>query len=238
MSRYASFFNLIVSAIFICLGALGTKAQMTIFNIPSSDTLQKSAAYFEADLTTKPVAYNKGGFQSYGFRVVYGLDNRTDAGLNLYYTRDGGDPVAELQFTVKRNLYRNERYDISASAGAIFALPVRDIRGAKSYAMVYANGSKGIKQLNGMRLTGGAYHIIGGGPGFGTKTGAMLAVEQPLAKRFTFIADWFSGRNRLGYVNAGVSFSITKRQYIMGGYSWGNHGRGNEALSIYYGYTF
>ena len=104
--------------------------------------------------------------------------------------------------------------------------------------MIYANGSKEIGRLNGLKVTGGVYHILGGGPGFGTKTGAMVAVEQPISKRVTFIGDWFTGKNRLGYVNAGVSFAITKRQYIMGGYSWGNSGRGNNALSVYYGYTF
>ena len=239
MSRFTSISrSLLISCALIAVASAGVRGQMTIFNIPSTDTLPKKSAYFEADLTTKPVKYSEGGFQSYGFRVVYGLDNKTEAGVNLYYTRDGGDPIAELQFAVKRNLYLNEKHGVAISTGVIFSMPVKDTRGAKSYAMIYGNGSKSINKLNGLRLTGGIYHIVGGGRDFGSKTGAMVAVEQPLTKRFTFVGDWFSGRNRLGYVNAGISFSITKRQYIMGGYSWGNYGRGNEALSVYYGYTF
>ena len=65
--------------------------------------------------------------------------------------------------------------------------------------MFYANASKKVSAFRGVRLTSGVYSVFGGGRGFGTKTGAMLGVEQPLTRRISLLADWYSGNNRLGY---------------------------------------
>ena len=66
----------------------------------------------------------------------------------------------------------------------------------------------------------------------------MVGVVQPLSGKFSFVADWYSGNNRLGYASAGFNYNITKRQYLLAGYSFGNSGRGNNALAAYYGVTF
>ena len=104
--------------------------------------------------------------------------------------------------------------------------------------MVYVNGSKRVRQLYGLRVTTGAYHVFRGGSDFGARNGAMVGVEQPLTRRISFLADWSSGSNRFGYAAAGLNFTITDRQYLLGGYNFGNSGRGNNALSVFYGYTF
>ena len=102
--------------------------------------------------------------------------------------------------------------------------------------MVYGNASKTIDPLNGMTVTGGVYHMFGGSKDFGTRTGAMLGVVQPASKRVSFVADWYSGKNRLGYATGRLNFNITKRQYFLTGYSFGNSGRGNNAFAAYYGF--
>ena len=239
MSKSGSFTIRLTTGLLIIFAtaAIGS-AQMTIFNIPSTDTLEKKGLYFEADFVAKPVSYDKGGFQTYGYRVVYGLGHKTEVGANFYYTRDGGDAVAELQVTIQQTLYQNEKHGIAATAGFIASTPLRDTRGAKSYAMIYANVSKTIDQLKGLRITGGAYTVVGGGDDFGTKTGAMVGVEQPLTKRVSFLADWFSGKNRFGYASGGLNFTITKKQFILLGYNFGNSGAGNNSLAVFYGYTF
>jgi len=66
----------------------------------------------------------------------------------------------------------------------------------------------------------------------------MVGVVQPINRKFSFVSDWFSGHNRLGYASAGVNWNITSRQYLLVGYSFGNSGRGNNALAVYYGITF
>ncbi len=239
MSKPASFtIKLTICLSVIFAAASMASAQMTIFNIPSTDTLEKKGLYFEADFVAKPTSYDKGGFQTYGYRVVYGLSHTTEVGANFYYTRDGGDAVAELQVNAKQTLYQNEKHGIAATAGVIASTPLRDTRGAKRYALVYSNISKTIEQLNGLRVTGGAYTVIGGGRDFGKKTGAIIGVEQPLTKRISFLADWFSGKNRFGYASAGLNFAITKKQFILMGYNFGNSGAGNNSLAVFYGYTF
>ena len=228
----------VFSTIIFTLSVFTVSAQMEIFNIPTSETLSGGSFYLELDLITKPVSYLRGGYQTYGYRVVYGLDNKTEVGANVFYTRDGGDPTGELQFDAKRKIYENEKHGVSVSGGVVVSIPLKGRSGVKPAVMVYANASKKIEPINGLRVTGGVYSVFGGGRSFGTKTGAMLGVEQPISKRFSFIADWFSGKNRIGYSAAGLNYNITNRQFILVGYNFGNSGRGNNAFSAYYGYTF
>ncbi|MGB2752230.1 MAG: hypothetical protein WBC19_09250 [Pyrinomonadaceae bacterium] len=239
MSKSGSFTIKLTTGLFIIFAiAKMASAQMTIFNIPSTDTLEKKGVYFEADFVAKPVSYDKGGFQTYGYRVVYGLGHTTEIGANFYYTRDGGDSVAELQVNAKQTLFQNEKHGIAATAGFIASTPLRDTRGAKRYALIYSNVSKTIEQLKGLRVTGGVYTVVGGGDDFGTKTGAIVGVEQPITKRVSFLADWFSGKNRFGYASVGLNFAVTKKQFILLGYNFGNSGAGNNSLAVFYGYTF
>ncbi|MEQ1603684.1 MAG: hypothetical protein ABL999_02335 [Pyrinomonadaceae bacterium] len=225
----------------ICLAitvfVLPAAAQTTIFNIPSADTQSKGSWGIEADFITKPVSYREGGYQTYGYRVSYGLGNKTELGTNFYLTKGLGDSTGQAEFSLKQNIYRNEKLGVSVSGGTVVFVPVRSTSGDKTAIMVYGNASKTIEPLNGLTVTGGVYHVFRGN-NFGTKTGVMAAAVQPIAKKFSFVADWYSGKNRLGYSSAGINYQISTRQYILSGYSFGNSGRGNNAFAAYYGYTF
>lgn len=228
------------AAFFLCTVLFVSGAvsgQTTLINIPAADTLQKGSWGLEGDFITKPVAYRDGGYQTYGYRVAYGLDNRTEIGTNFYLTYDGRRTSAQAEFSIKRNVYRSERLGVSVSGGAVAFVPLRPQNGEKAHVMIYGVGSKTVRQLNGMTVTAGAYHVIGGS-NFGDRTGAIVGVTQPIVDRVAFVADWFSGKNRLGYATGGVNFAVTKRQYLITGYSFGNSGRGNNAFAAYYGVTF
>ena len=80
--------------------------------------------------------------------------------------------------------------------------------------------------------------MVGRADGSGTEGGAIVGYEQPLSKRVNFVADWFSGKNRFGYVTPGFSVVVTKSSALYAGYSIGNFGRKNNALFVYYGITF
>lgn len=226
------------ASIIFTVGAFAALAQTTIFNIPTADTLPRKSWNLEGDLVTKPVSYDKGGFQSYGYRVAYGLTHKTEIGSNFYYSWNGRESTGQAEFSYKRKFYQNERYGVSVSGGSVFFAPLRAKNGDRTSVMVYGNARKTISSLRGLTVTSGAYHIFRGNRQFGTRTGTMLGLVQPLNKRVGFVADWFSGSNRLGYASAGLNFNITKRQYLLAGYSFGNSGRGNNALAAYYGYTF
>lgn len=228
----------VFSVLFVVAGSEAVAAQTTLFNIPTAETLQKGSWGIEADFITKPVPYREGGYQTYGYRVAYGLNNMTELGSNFYYTYDGDKATAQAEFSVKQNVYRNEKYGVSVAGGAIAFVPLRSTNGDRTAVMVYGVASKSINPLNGLTVTGGAYHIFGGSKNFGDKTGAILGLNQPIVKRVSFVADWFSGSNRVGYASAGLNFAVTKRQYLTTGYSFGNSGRGNNAFAAYYGFTF
>lgn len=227
----------LVSCLVLTIGSSNISAQTTIFNIPSAETQSRGSWGVEADFITKPVSYREGGFQTYGYRVAYGVGNKTELGTNFYLTKSLGDTTGQIEVSLKQNIYRNEKLGVSVSGGTVVFVPIRPTNGDKTAIMVYANANKEIEQLNGLTVTGGVYHVFRGN-NFGTKTGVMAAAVQPIAKKFSFVADWYSGKNRLGYSSAGINYQITTRQYLLSGYSFGNSGRGNNAFAAYYGYTF
>ncbi|MBK9216188.1 MAG: hypothetical protein IPM59_11435 [Chloracidobacterium sp.] len=234
MLRGASFF---IGAL-VWLAAVSTSAQTTLFNIPVADTLQKGSWGLEGDFITKPARYSDGGYQTYGYRVAYGLGNRTELGSNFYYTWDGEESAAQAEFSWKQNVYRNEKLGLTVSGGTVAFVPLRARNGNETAVLVYGVANKTINALNGMTLIGGVYHVFGGGRDFGDRSGSLVGISQPIIKRVSFVGDWFSGKNRLGYASAGLNFGITKRQYLTTGWSFGNSGRGNNSFAAYYGVTF
>ncbi|MBK8467361.1 MAG: hypothetical protein IPL32_16215 [Chloracidobacterium sp.] len=230
--RAAFVFVLFASAVSVAF------AQTTIFNIPTADTLARGSWNLEGDFIAKPTRYSEGGYQTYGYRVAYGLNHKTEIGSNFYHTWNGDNSTGQVEFSVKRKIYESEKHGFSISAGTVLFVPLKSVAGDRTSVMVYGNARKTINSLGGMTATGGVYSVFRGPKEFGTRTGAMVGVVQPINKKVSFVADWFSGNNRLGYASAGVNFNITSRQYLLTGYSFGNSGRGNNALAAYYGLTF
>ena len=213
-------------------------AQTTLFNVPSTDTLPQGRYLVEVDFIAKFEKFEKGGFQTYGYRTVYGVRKNLEVGANFFYTRNGETSPKEFQPNIKYQAYQNEKYGVAVSTGAIAFIPLDKAAGTRTYAMVYANGSKIFKFTRGTRVTGGFYNVVGAERDFGTKRGAIVGIEQPLFGKVSFIGDWYSGNNRLGYSAAGLNYAISNRQFILVGYNFGNFGRGNNAFSAFYGFTF
>lgn len=236
MSRAS--FHLFLSPLSILFFGYGLSAQTTLINTPTADTLPRGIANVEFDFTVKPAPYSEGGFQTYGYRLSYGLDHKTEIGTNFYFTREGKRPTAQAEISLKRNFYHSEKRGLKVSGGAVALLPLRAAGRDRSSLMFYGVSGKSIRRFRGLTITGGAYHILRGRRDFGTRTGAIIGLNQPISRRIAFVADWYSGSNRIGYSSAGVTINITKKQYLTTGYSFGNTGRGNNALSVYYGVIF
>jgi hypothetical protein len=235
MSKSRSF---LLVLLFIA-GLCPVSAQTTIFNIPSTDVVPEGRFLLEIDFVSHFDRYDRGGFQSFGYRTNYGVGKKIEIGANFYYTRAGRDASPmEFQPNIKWQPYQSEKYGVAVSTGAQFFVPLNNAAGNRVFTLLYANASKIVKQTNGTRLTGGFYTVLGAERDFGTKNGVLVAIEQPLFRRVSFIGDWSSGDNRFGYASAGFNFILGKRQYLTLGYSWGNFGRGNNAFSAFYGYTF
>jgi len=224
--------------LFVLCSISAVSGQSTIFNIPSTDVMGEKRFYVEGDFIAHFDKWEKGGFQSFGYRTVYGFRKNFEAGVNFFYTRNGSNSPKEIQFNGKYKIFEKEKYGLAASTGVQFFVPLNKSAGRRAFGMYYANTSKTIKKTRETRVTGGFYTVFGAERDFGRKNGIILGVEQPLFGKLGGSLDWSSGKNRFGYATAGLSYSFTKKQFIQAGYNWGNSGRGNNALSVFYGVTY
>ncbi len=213
-------------------------AQSTLFNIPSTDVVPEKKVYLEFDFLSHFEKYNSGGFQAYIPRGVVGLGKKIEVGVNVAYTKSATPNSLEIQPNIKYQAYYNEKTGVAVSTGAMLYVPVTHRSGTNTFGMLYANVSKQFKGNYAPRLTGGAYGLVNRANGTGTKAGAMIGIEQPLGSKVKFVADWFSGKNRFGYVTPGFAFTTGKTSALYTGYSIGNSGRKNNALFVYWGITF
>jgi hypothetical protein len=222
----------------IALQGQSAFAQSTIFNIPTTDAVAPKKVYFEFDFLSHLESHNNGGFQTYIPRVVVGVGKGVELGLNVAATNSAAPTVVYAQPNIKWRFYANEDSGTAMSGGAIAYTPLKDRSVNDTFGFFYGNFSKKFKGAYGPRVTIGGYGL--GGYDFAglDKGGAIVGYEQPLASKVSFVADWFSGKNSFGYVTPGFSFALPKNQLINIGYSFGNYGRKNNALFVYYGVTF
>ena len=226
----------LLAAILACCG-LAVQAQTTILNTPSTDVQPAQKIYVEADFIGHLTSFEKGGLQTYGARLLYGTRKRLEVGVNVFYTRAAGTPQSvEVQPNAKWQFYQNEEKGLAAAAGGVLFLPLPHHQGSDTLGLVYVTASKKVKATYGPRFTGGAYRLVG--LGTGSKGGGILGYEQPVHRKFTLLADWYSGKNRLGYASAGFGATISKKSVLYVCYSFGNAGRANNGLGIFYGWTF
>jgi hypothetical protein len=225
-----------VSCLFLV--SFEASAQSTIFNVPSSDVQAPRKVYLEADFITHFASYQNGGYQTYGPRVVVGLPGRTEVGVNAYYTRSSDPEPINVEPNFKWQFYNNEKLGVAISAGVLVSIPVTHRRGNRTTGMVYVVGSKSFQTSHAPRLTFGGYQLVGRFDPGTDRTGVLAGYEQQITSRFSVLADWFSGNNDLGAVTPGIGFVLSPQDSVYAGYSFGNHGRGNNSLGIYYGHTF
>lgn len=216
-----------------------TKAQTTIMNAPSTDVTPEKKTYVEFDFLTFPARQINGGFQTYNWRVVYGLKKKFEIGLNGSRTElIDPKPVVEFQPNAKWQFYNNEDKGVAATVGGIMFIPANKRPGKDTFGMLYFNSSKRVKANYGPRFTGGFYGLVGRNKGLGPKLGVIAAIEQPIHKKAMFVIDYFSGKNRFGYVTPGFMLAATNKTTFAAGYSFGNFGRRNNALFLFIGHTF
>ncbi len=237
-----TFFGVAAACLITAL-SIPASAQSTIFNIPSTDVVAKKKTYLEMDFIGHLESDKNGGFQAYVPRAVFGVGGNVEVGVNVAATRSAAPTILYIQPNIKWQAYANEKGGTAVSLGAIAYTPLKDRKANDSFGLFYANVSKKFTGDHGARLTFGGYGLAsydGAGPNGkkATKGGVLVGYEQPLNKKVSFVADWFSGNNALGYVTPGFSIALPKNGLFNIGYSVGNRGKKNNALFIYYGITF
>src|SRR5215813_6708612 len=90
----------------MALLSIKAQAQQTVFNVPTTDVLDKGKVYFELDVSAKPndsPALNK--FSSFVPRVVVGAGHRIEVGLNVTGNIQPGADSTTLVPTFKWKIY-------------------------------------------------------------------------------------------------------------------------------------
>lgn len=98
-------------------------------------------------------------------------------------------------------------------------IPVRN-RSYKIGNYFYAQVSKTFKSKT--RITGGGYHFTKNVVSTAARVGGQFGFEQPIASKFGFAADWFTGKNSAGYFTPGINFKPHPKVTGYVGYSIGN----------------
>jgi hypothetical protein len=226
-----------VAALSLLLPA-AVSAQQTIFNVPTTDVLERGKVYAELDAPFRPnEGEGVGRFSSFVPRVVIGVGGRTEVGVNVTGNIQPGADTTTLVPTVKHKLYDGGDNGWAVVAGSNLFIPVRNRRydaGNYAYAAVSMTAGR-------TRLTAGGYHYTADvvAPG-AQRAGGQFGFEQTVSPRLTLAADWVTGRHANGYFTPGAIFKPHPRVTGYAGYSVGNGGasRGNHFFLLEVGYNF
>jgi hypothetical protein len=214
------YYFFVFAFIFSVLLAVSADAQQTIFNVPTSDVLDRGKVYAELDVSFK--TNNQDAlrrFSSFVPRIVVGTGGNVEVGLNVTGNIQPGADSTTLVPTVKWKFYQNEKKGLALFIGTNFFIPVRNRAnnfGTYSYVAVS-------KTINKTRLTGGGYvasrnvfapNAVRGGGQFG--------IEQTLNSKFTIAADWITGTHASGYFTPGVIYRPHPKVTTYWSYSIGN----------------
>ena len=228
-----------ISLLVLFFGVLtAIHGQQTIFNVPTTDVLDKGKVYFELDVSAKPNdsdAVNK--FSAFVPRVVIGAGRRVEVGLNITGNVQPGPDSTTLSPTLKWKAYQGKDNGLALVVGDNLFVPVRN-RAYTAGSYVYAEISKTFK--SGTRVTAGGYDFTRNVVAPANRAGGQFGFEQPLNKKITFAADWYTGKHSAGYFTPGVVFKVGPKVTGYAGYTIGNQNasRGNHFFLLEFGYNF
>jgi hypothetical protein len=213
-------------------------AQQTIFNVPSTEVLDRGKVYGELDVSFKPTdsaLVNK--FSSFVPRVVVGAGSRVEIGLNLIGNIQPGADSTTLVPAIKWKPYQGKDNGVAIVVGDHLYFPVRN-RAYNAGNYVYAEIGKTFK--TGTRLTAGGYDFTRSVVAVANRAGGQFGFEQPLTEKVTLAADWFTGKHAAGYFTPGVVFKVGPKVTGYAGYSIGNQNpsSGNHFFLLELGYNF
>jgi len=242
---------LAVAAVSLLLAG-SAKAQSTLFNIPSTDTVAPSKVYVEFDFLPQAPRADDGAITIFNPRAVVGLPHNVEVGVNFpiyHYGDPGSSNFGYIQPNIKWKFFNNDAVGAAASAGVVVNTPLNSREGQGTWSYIYGNVSKKIPAAKGARVTAGGYGVVadqdsGDATFVGTKGGVLLGYEQPLGGPVSFVADWFSGKNSIGYFTPGVSIVLPHSGLLNIGYSIGNDNWKdrdeikNSYVFVYYGIVF
>lgn len=228
-----------ISVLFLLLTTgLATAAQQTIFNVPTSDVLDRGKVYGEIDAAFKLDRRDEfSRFSALVPRVVVGVGGKVEVGVNVIGNVQPGADSTAIVPTVKWKFFENAKKDIALFAGTNLYIPLRNRSynfGSYSYAAMS-------KTINKTRLTAGGY--VASKNVFASKAvrgGGLFGVEHALNSKVSLAADWITGRHASGYFTPGVIYKPHPKVTTYWTYSIGNDlaSAGNHYFLFELGYNF
>lgn len=213
-------------------------AQQTIFNVPTTDVLDRGKVYAELDVTFKPTdsaAVKR--FSSFVPRVVFGAGRGIEFGLNVTGNIQPGADTTTLVPAIKWKPYQDKNNGIAIAVGDHLFFPARN-RSYNAGNYVYAEISKTFK--GGTRVTAGGYDFTRNVVATANRAGGQFGFEHPLNEKVILAADWFTGKHAAGYFTPGLVFKVGPKVTGYAGYSIGNQNpsKGNHFFLLEVGYNF
>jgi hypothetical protein len=219
--------------LFTLFAAHAACAQETVFDVPSADVLEEGKVYFELDGT----ANTSQSFYTYTPRMVIGFGHQIEAGVNFEGLSSPTLGQLAISPTIKWKLWNRDSAGWSFYIGDNVLFPIRD-REYNAGNYFYAAFAKQWK--SGTRITFGAYDFTAKVVANANRAGGQFTFEQPITKRLTFAAEWYTGNQADGYVNPGVNYKLTSKITLYGAYQIGNANvtKGNHQFLWEFGYNF
>lgn len=211
----------------------GVYGQETVYDVPSADILDKGKVYGELDGTLRPVNF----LSTFTPRVVVGVGNGIEMGMNFDGLSAPTLNQLEISPTVKWRLWKGQTSGWSFYVGDEVFFPVR-MRTYNAGNYAYAAFAKEWK--HGTRITFGGYDFTRQVVANANRAGGQFTFEQPVNKRLTFAAEWYTGNNSVGYVNSGAIVKLNSKLTLYAAYQIGNARvtSGNHQLLWELGYNF
>ena len=212
--------TLVLAAAAAC--APNASAQQTVFNVPTTDVLDRGKVYVELDVPFKPVDPK---FSSFVPRIVVGTGGNVEVGLNIVGNIQPGPDSTALAPSFKWKVYNGGDNGWAIIVGDTVTIPIRN----KSYDIgnyAYTEVSKTFK--SGTRVTAGGFHFSDNVVAANAqRAGGQFAIEHPVTQTFTIAADWLTGNHASGYFSPGVIYKPHPKVTVYTAYSIGNSGAGN-----------
>src|SRR5688572_30604588 len=126
MRKVILYFSIFSFVFTVLLGA-PAKAQQTIFNVPTPDVLDRGKLYVELDAAFKTNHQDAlGKFSSFVPRLVVGVGNKVEVGLNVTGNIQPGNDSTTLVPIVKWKFYETGDNTLALFGGTHVLIPVRN----------------------------------------------------------------------------------------------------------------
>jgi hypothetical protein len=235
---YRIIYACVATAVLI-VACVSTRAQQTVFNVPTTDVLDKGKVYFELDISAKPNdSAALSHFSSFVPRLVVGAGHNIEVGLNVLGNIQPGPDATTLVPAFKYRLYSGKDNGWAVVVGDHVFIPVHN-RAYNIGDHAYLITQKSFKSGTRIGFGGGVFskNVVAANA---TRGVGMFTFEQPITKKLNWDADWFTGKHAAGYFTTGAAYKLTKKLTGVAAYSIGNSNvsKGNHFLYFELGYNF